>query len=574
MRTRIAILLFATIVLAASSTVPIRPTVDAASNPPQPVSNIQVRSNHQPGQAVISWDFVPSATHYRINYINMDHYAAMTRAHPTADWRQTINFTEIAAEDLRPSGLKLEFTVQHLEPGANYAFTVLTSNDQLWDGDTVSGAFIWPANPTWHSHIVLDHANIPPQSQAGSLSGPASTPQPTLAPTLQPTPTSTPQPTPVPTATPQPTPAHTPHPTPTATPQPTPTATPQPTPVPTPTPEQLRQSARLHMLKLINKARADEHLPPVSLGQNQAAQLHAQDMLDTCFISHWGSDGLKPHMRYTLTNGHQASAENVSLSGDCFNTVQIGTGLTHIQRATSTMHGFMASPGHRKTILNPHQSKVNIGIATSPHITAFVQQFEKNYNQFTALPAIQGSRLTFAGTAKMSTASGESIRVTATINYDPPPHALTTRQLASTYQIDLGPYIAFISIRPRSDTHRPDQHYEMTIDFPRHPNPYDAPAEPPLEDNDTMWELKAAARLASQNPPLQPTTVHVIRTDQHVDGANYQIDVDIHTILERHGSGVYTISLHAMSDADGQLPLSEYSIFHGVTPPAKYTDAR
>ena len=174
----------------------------------------------------------------------------------------------------------------------------------------------------------------------------------------------------------------------------------------------------------------------------------------------------------------------------------------------------------------------------------------------------------------MSTASGESIRVTATINYDPPPHALTTRQLASTYQIDLGPYIAFISIRPRSDTHRPDQHYEMTIDFPRHPNPYDAPAEPPLEDNDTMWELKAAARLASQNPPHQPTTVHVIRTDQHIDGANYQVDVDIQTILERHGSGVYTIALHAMSAADGQLPLSEYSIFHGVTPPAKYTDAR
>ena len=114
----------------------------------------------------------------------------------------------------------------------------------------------------------------------------------------------------------------------------------------------------------------------------------------------------------------------------------------------------------------------------------------------------------------------------------------------------------------------------MTIDFPRHPDPYDAPAEPPLEDIATMRQLQAAARLTSQNPPHQPTTVHVIRTDQHIDGTNYQVDVDIQTILERHGSGVYTISLHAISDADGQLPLSEYSIFHGVTPPTKYANAR
>ena len=536
MKTRIAILLFAALILAASSTVPIRPTVDAASDRPQPVSNIQVRTNHQPGQAVISWGVVPGATHYRINYINMDDYAALLRSSPNANWRQAITFAELDARDIVRSDGRMEFTIQHLEPGVNYAFTVLTSNDSHWNADTVSGAFIWPKDPTWHNHIVLDHANIPPQSPAGSPSRPAPTPQPTLAPTPQPTPTEQPA-------------------------------------AQNPTPEQLRQSARLHMLKLINKARADEHLPPVSLGQNQAAQLHAQDMLDTCFISHWGSDGLKPHMRYTLTNGQQASSENVLLSGDCFNTVQIGTGLTQIQRATSAMHSFMASPGHRNAILNPHQSKVNIGIATSPHITAFVQQFEKNYNQFTALPAIQGSRLTFAGTAKIYTASGENIRLTATITYDPPPHALTTRQLASTNVLDFGPYIAFISIRPRGDTQRPDQHDEMTIDFPRYPDPYDAPAEPPLEDITAMQELKAAARLASQNPPLQPTTVHVIRTDQSIDGANYQVDVDIQTILERHGNGVYTLSLHARSDA-AALPLSEYSIFHGVTPPAKYADAR
>ena len=498
MKTRIAILLFAAIVLAASSTVPIRPTVDAASDRPQPVSNIQVRTNHQPGQAVISWGVVPSATHYRINYINMDDYAALLRSSPNANWRQSIHFVEVTAIDAQPADITpaehLAFTVKNMKPGANYAFTVLTSNEAHWDADTVSGVFIWPANPTWHSHIVLDHTNIPPPSQAGSPPGPTPTPQPTPAPTLQPTPTPTPHPTPTPTPTPHPTP------TPTPTPQPAPA---EPPAAQNPTLEQLYQSARLHMVELINEARADEHLPPVSLGQNQAAQLHAQDMLDTCFISHWGSDGLQPYMRYTLTNGQQSNSENAFLGGNCFYPVQIGTGLTHIQRATSAMHRFMSSPGHRKVILNPHQSKVNIGIATTANADAFVQQFEKNYNQFTTLPAIQGSRLTFAGTANILIQSGENIRVIATISYDPPPHALTTRQLASTYGYDLGPQIAWIVIRPRGDTHRPDQSSDMTIDYPRNPDPYDAPAEPPLEDAAAMSELMQppASRIPESNPP-------------------------------------------------------------------------
>ena len=296
-----------------------RSTPSPPTHRPRPTS--RSATEHSPGQSVVSWAIVPYATHYRIGYINMDDYAALVRSSPTASWRQTITFAELDARDIIRSDGRMEFTVQHLEPGVNSAFTVLTSNDAHWDADTVSGAFIWPKDPTWTTHIVLDHANIPPQSQAGSPSGPASTPQPTPTPTLQPTPTATHQPTPVPTATPP------------TQPQPTRlTRRPPPRPPPTPFPPPRRSNYASRRGSTCShsstKPRADAHLPPVSLGQNQAAQLHAQDMLDTCFISHWGSDGLKPHMRYTLTNGQQASSENVLLSGDCFNTVQIGTGLT------------------------------------------------------------------------------------------------------------------------------------------------------------------------------------------------------------------------------------------------------
>ena len=195
------------------------------------------------------------------------------------------------------------------------------------------------------------------------------------------------------------------------------------------------------MLKLINKARADcKHLPPVSLGDNQAAQLHAQDMLDTCFLSHWGSDGLKPHMRYTLTNGQQANSENASLNRRLLQYCP-DRHRSHPHPARHQHHARPSWPAHRTPQGYPQPTPIQ-GQHRHRHVAshhAFVQQFEKNYNQFTALPAIQGSRLTFAGTANISTASGENIRLTATITYDPPPHALTTRQLASTHRTRLRP---------------------------------------------------------------------------------------------------------------------------------------
>ena len=64
------------------------------------------------------------------------------------------------------------------------------------------------------------------------------------------------------------------------------------------------------MLELINIAREDAGVPPVALGDNDAAQLHAESALANCFGSHWGIDGLKPYMRYSLAGGYQSNGEN------------------------------------------------------------------------------------------------------------------------------------------------------------------------------------------------------------------------------------------------------------------------
>ena len=82
------------------------------------------------------------------------------------------------------------------------------------------------------------------------------------------------------------------------------------TPIPI-APAHLRHhDEKLYMLELINQARAEAGAPPVVLGDNHAAQLHAESGLANCFGSHWGIDGLKPYMRYSLAGGYQSNGEN------------------------------------------------------------------------------------------------------------------------------------------------------------------------------------------------------------------------------------------------------------------------
>ena len=71
------------------------------------------------------------------------------------------------------------------------------------------------------------------------------------------------------------------------------------------------------LLNLTNEARAKAGVPPVQMGTNPAAQLHAEAALDGCYSSHWGPVGLKPNHRYTLTGGTGADGENWSGSDYC-----------------------------------------------------------------------------------------------------------------------------------------------------------------------------------------------------------------------------------------------------------------
>ena len=197
---------------------------------------------------------------------------------------------------------KVTLAVRHADGTVQDKTTYLL---QMNDGDytgavTVDRERVEDNDPRWVRKNI--EVTVIPEREADAA------PEPTNAPTRKPANTPAPTRVIVPTQTPAPTPA----PTRVIVPAPARTNTPTPTRVHKPAPAreskgQGNLEEKRFMLELINRERRKAGLPEVTLGSNRAAQLHAEAMLADCFSSHWGMDGLKPYMRYTLAGGQQSN---------------------------------------------------------------------------------------------------------------------------------------------------------------------------------------------------------------------------------------------------------------------------
>ena len=209
---------------------------------------------------------------------------------------------------------------------------------------------------------------------------------------------------------------------------PTPARTIQPTPARTIPlrnihPAQRHHEYKAYMLELINEERVKAGVPPVTLGDNIAAQLHAEASLAGCFSSHWGIDGLKPYMRYSLAGGYQANAENGSGSDYCIKAWEGYRALGNIEaKIRETMDGWMESPGHRRNLLDQRHKNVNIGLAWNRFNFAAYQHFEGDYVEFNGLPDIEGGILSLAGQVKNGASFDRDDYIDVNVYYDPPPH--------------------------------------------------------------------------------------------------------------------------------------------------------
>ena len=334
----------------------------------------------------------------------------------------------------------------------------------------------------------------------------------------------------------------------TATPTPRPSATPTVahTPTPIPPPHLRHIDEKQYMLELINTERKKAGVPPVELGNNNAAQLHAESALENCFGSHWGVDGLKPYMRYSLAGGYQGNGENGHGIDYCIKSndgyASIGPVKGAIQRA---MKGWMNSPDHVGTVLDKRSKKVNIGLAWDKYNFKAYQHFEGDYVEYDELPSIENGILYLSGKTKNGAKFDNYEDLGALLFYDPPPHILTSEAVSKTYAYCFGVNVAGF-LWPLSGGLDWGGISNFDSDYTSCPND---PYRTTYDKN-----LKADWIIAKR----------WIVTDK-----SFLVEADISKVLEKYGEGVYSVML--WGDIDGERAvISEYSIFHGVTPPDTY----
>lgn len=380
------------------------------------------------------------------------------------------------------------------------------------------------------------------QPQQPIISAPSATPMP--APTATPTPVPTLPPTPLP--------------------SPTPTATFVPSPTPTPTVIPKTSEPYELMLELINEARVAHGVPPVVMGDNRAAQIHADNSLAQCISSHWGIDGLTPNMRYSLAGGYQSENENASGTDFCRRLFQGYTPILDISdEVRDSMRVWMQSEGHSENILRPRQRKVNIGMAWDLFNFVVYLHFEGDYVEYTVLPAIEDGVLSLEGNTKngASILHGDHFRVI--VYYSPPPEELTQGQIARTYSICWGRKVAHLSYKS-----------EGTVETTRRscPTPYDISPElpgPSSEQESNEFYQEAKQRYEETYQEVDITSRKIKMDTYEVEGDRFSIRADLSDVLAEHGSGVYEVVLFGVLNGEIE-PISEYSIFHDIPRPTGY----
>jgi uncharacterized protein YkwD len=314
---------------------------------------------------------------------------------------------------------------------------------------------------------------------------------------------------------------------------------------PAPAPSELTQ----YILDLINADRQAAGLTPVSPGSNVAAQKHSEDLLANSYLAHWGTDGMKPYMRYTLADGFNYEGENV------YRTWTIRSGNRDplyrrdpVQMLAEAEKSLMDSPGHRRNILDKWHKKVNIGIAYDSDGLCLVQQFEGDYISFDQLPALQDGVLSLSGATRAGF-TVDQIQVW----YDQLPHPLTLGQLDKTYTYSLGKPAVFIRPPPP-----PRSYYTESVStFSRevYPDPYNIPPNTPRlpQSGASTLETLPSSRVAE-------TVRWVDATQWNISGDSFAIRADLSQIVTDFGPGVYTVVI--WTDAgDESLDLTNYSIF-------------
>ena len=319
------------------------------------------------------------------------------------------------------------------------------------------------------------------------------------------------------------------------------------------------------MLLLTNQEREKNGVPPVRLGTNPAAQLHAEAALEGCYGGHWDKWGLKPNHRYTLTGGTGAEGENGSGLRYCIKAQDNYRAITSMnEEIAEAVQGWMDSPGHRKNLLNPAHTVLNVGITHDRYNRAMVQHFSSDYVNYQVKPYIDsvGVLRLEARTERASLQISNSVNIQ--ISYDPPAKTLTRGQLNNTYALCNGRQIAYL-VEPLTDgSHYSGPSIKTKSQENKCLDPYQInPSRESPKSHDAAYQAWADAKAGSAAAaPITTQVARIAANRLDRSGQHINVEADLNQVLQQNGPGIYTVTLwgrpnHMLESS----PLSKQAIF-------------
>lgn len=122
------------------------PSLAAVSVAAGPAGNITAVNGRNTGEAVITWDAAPGATHYRIGCVNMERDYPRAKASNTGNWREAFLYFDVEAQNLDP--IRPTYTFPGLQEGVYHACTVLSNNSRY-------GQPTWPEAPNYWQYLTI-----------------------------------------------------------------------------------------------------------------------------------------------------------------------------------------------------------------------------------------------------------------------------------------------------------------------------------------------------------------------------------------------------------------------------------
>ena len=195
---------------------------------------------------------------------------------------------------------------------------------------------------------------------------------------------------------------------------------------------------KLRLLEEINRGRVEAGFSPVeySPALSRAADEHCWEMLQEGYVSHWDRAGRKPYLRYAGAGAVGNTAENItSLRDPEFPDDWKILWVSMFSGHQRFMAEVSPDDGHRRSILDPRQTHVGIGVAYDGSGMRLIEVYEARYVHLNPLPG----RVTLRDAL---TVSGRMLRkdlalVALTVFYEPLPKAMSVAELSRTRSYSL-----------------------------------------------------------------------------------------------------------------------------------------